>query len=58
MLAGEDLADALVRHADELADIANGEAFLAEQLCHFTAPRSMSRPPRHHHDSPSDRPTP
>ena len=32
VLAGEDLADALVGHADEHADIANGEAFVAKQL--------------------------
>ena len=45
VLAGEDLADALVGHADELADVANWEAFLAEQLCHFflDSPRGRAR---------------
>ena len=42
MLAGEDLADALVGHADEHADIANGEAFLAKQLRGLT-PRDCWR---------------
>ena len=33
----EDLADALVGHADELAGVADGEAFLAEQLRRLTS---------------------